>query len=41
MFVGEDQVGLWWFSGGDHGRSVVGFFGGMCFFGMGFFGGMV
>ena len=25
LFVGEDQVGLWWVSGGDRGTSVVGF----------------
>ena len=36
-----DLVGLWWVSGGDRGRSVVGFFGGVGYFGMGFFGGMV
>jgi len=23
--VGEDRVGLWWVSGGDRGKSVVGF----------------
>ena len=23
--MGEDQVGLWWVSGGDRGKSVVGF----------------
>ena len=41
MFVGEDQVSLWWVSGGGHGKLVVGFFGGVRYFGMGFFGGVV
>ena len=41
MFVGEDRVGLWWVSGGDHGRSVVTFFGGMGYFREGFFGSVV
>ena len=36
-----DLVVLWWVSGGDHGRSVVGFFGGVGYFGAGFFGGVV
>ena len=30
-------MGLWW----NHGRSVVGFFGGMGYFGMGFSDGVV
>ena len=25
LFMGEDQVGLWWVSGGDRGKLVVGF----------------
>ena len=41
VFVGKDCVGLWWVSGGDHGRSVVGFFGGVGYFGVSFSGGVV
>ena len=34
-------VGLWWVSGGDCGKSVVGFFRGVGYFGVGFFGNVV
>ena len=36
-----DLEGLWWVSGGDIGKSMVGFFGGVGHFGVGFLCGMV
>ena len=34
-------VNIEWVCGGDHGRSVVSFFRGVGYFGVGFFGGVV
>ena len=43
--IGGYLLCLWvkikWVCSGDHGRSVVGFFGGVSYFGMGFSGNMV
>ena len=36
-----DLMGLWWVSGGDRCELVVDFFGGVGYFGVGFFGGVI